>query len=145
MTTGKNTVVVGGGQAGLSVSHYLVQHAVEHVVLEQADGPGDAWRNHRWDSFTLNTPRWQSRVPGVRYGEDDPDGFMPKQEVVAHLDNLARELPVRTGARVASIKRHSASGRYVVKIDGGDTIRACNVVVATGLYQTPKIPKLAAD
>ena len=83
MTTQLNTIVVGGGQAGLSVSHYLTQHAVDHLVLEQADLPGDAWRSRRWDSFTLNTPRWQSRVPGVRYSEDDPDGFMPQQEVVA--------------------------------------------------------------
>src|SRR5215469_6003050 len=123
MSTSKNTVVVGGGQAGLAVSHHLVQDAIEHVVLEQADGPGDAWRNHRWDSFTLNTPRWQSHVPGVRYGEDDPDGFMPKPEVVAHLDKLARELPVRTGARVASIARHGASGCYIAKIHGGEPIR----------------------
>jgi putative flavoprotein involved in K+ transport len=133
---------VGGGQAGLSVSHYLLQHAVEHVVLEQANGPGDAWRNNRWDSFTLNTPRWQSRVPGVRYGEDDPDGFMPKQEVVAHLDSLASRLPLRTRARVASIERNNR-GDYVVTVDGGETIKARNVVVATGLYQTPKVPQIA--
>ena len=142
MTTSKNTVVVGGGQAGLSVSHYLVQHAIEHVVLEQADGPGDAWRNHRWDSFTLNTPRWQSHVPGVGYGEDDPDGFMPKQEVVAHLDNLANHLPLRSRARVSGVERDKR-GDYVVTVDGGETIRARNVVVATGLYQTPKVPQVA--
>ena len=80
MITTVNTVVVGGGQAGLSVSHYLTKLSVSHVVLEQADRPGEAWRNHRWDSFTLNTPRWQSRLPGVQYGEDDPDGFMPRDE-----------------------------------------------------------------
>ena len=142
MTTSKDTVVVGGGQAGLSVSHYLVQHAVEHVVLEQANGPGDAWRNHLWVSFTLNTPRWQSRVPGVRYGEDDPDGFMPKQEVVAHLDSLASRLPLRTRARVASVERDNR-GDYVVTVDGGETIKARNVVVATGLYQTPKVRQIA--
>ena len=145
MTPHVNTVVVGGGQAGLSVSHYLTMHAVEHVVLEQADQPGDAWRNHRWDSFTLNTPRWQSRVPGVSYGRDDPDGFMPKQEVVAHLEGLARRLPVRTGASVTSIERHAGQGDYLVSIDGGETIKARNVVVATGLYQTPKIPRLGCD
>jgi putative flavoprotein involved in K+ transport len=144
MTTRVNTVVVGGGQAGLSVSHYLTKHALEHVVLEQANLPGDAWRSHRWDSFTLNTPRWQSHVPGARYGEDDPDGFMPKQEVVAHLEQLASRLPVRTRARVASITRDQR-GDYVVKIDGGETIRARNVVMATGLYQTPKIPRLVHD
>jgi putative flavoprotein involved in K+ transport len=144
MTTRVNTVVVGGGQAGLSVSYYLTTHAVEHVVLEQADLPGDAWRSHRWDSFTLNTPRWQSRVPGAHYGEDDPDGFMPKQEIVAHLERLASHLPVRTRARVTSITPDQRRD-YVVKFDGGETIRARNVVVATGLYQTPKTPRLARD
>jgi len=144
MTMKVNTVVVGGGQAGLSVSHYLTTHAIGHVVLEQADQPAEAWRNHRWDSFTLNTPRWQSRFPGVRYGEEDPDGFMPKQEVVATLERLASRLPVRFGARVTSIERDKRDD-YVVKIDGGETIRAHNVVIATGLYQTPKIPRLSSD
>src|SRR5262249_37899633 len=111
------------------------------------DQPAEAWRNHRWDSFTLNTPRWQSRFPGVRYGEDDPDGFMPKQEVVATLERLASRLPVRFGARVTSIERDKRDKRddYVGKIDGGETIRAPNVVIATGLYQTPKIPRLSSD
>jgi putative flavoprotein involved in K+ transport len=144
MTTRVNTIVVGGGQAGLSVSHYLTKRAVEHVVLEQADRPGDAWRSHRWDSFTLNTPRWQSRVPGVRYSEDDPDGFMPKQEVVTHLEALASRLPVRTRARVTSIARNKR-GDYVVTVAGGEPIEARNVVMATGLYQTPKFPRLARD
>ena len=140
MMTTVSTVVVGGGQAGLSVSHYLKQLSVDHVILEQADRPGEAWRNHRWDSFALNTPRWQSRLPGVRYGADDPDGFMPRQENVAHLDEMAQRLPVRTRARVVSVAREASNGDYVVSIDGGGKIRARNVVVATGLYQTPKIP-----
>lgn len=145
MTTQLNTIVVGGGQAGLSVSYYLRQHAIEHLVLEQADKPGEAWRNHRWDSFTLNTPRWQSRLPGVRYGEDDPDGFMPRQEVVAHLDEMAQRLPIRTRARAVSVARDAVGGDYVVSIDDGEKIRARNVVVATGLYQTPKIPEVGRN
>src|SRR5262252_9585933 len=141
-TTVVNTVIVGAGQAGLAVSHYLTKLSVNHVVLEQADRPGEAWRNHRWDSFTLNTPRWQSRLPGVRYGEDDPDGFMPKNEVVAHFEALAQTLPVRYRARVVAIERDGNSGNYVAEIDGGERIVARNVVVSTGLYQTPKIPAL---
>ena len=143
MMTTVNTIVVGAGQAGLSVSHYLKRLSVDHVVLEQADKPGEAWRNHRWDSFTLNTPRWQSRLPGARYGEDDPDGFMSRQEVVAHLDKVAQRLPIRTRAHVASVARDAAGGDYVVSIEGCGTIRAHNVVMATGLYQSPKIPQLA--
>ena len=118
MLTTVNTVVVGGGQAGLSVSHYLTKLSVSHVVLEQADRPGEAWRNHRWDSFTLNTPRWQSRLPGVIYGADDPHGFMPKQEAVAYFEDLARGLPVRYRARVTAIK--AKRGHYVVELDGGE-------------------------
>src|SRR6516225_3867829 len=143
MTKIVNTAVVGGGQAGLTVSHYLRRLSVDHVVLEQADRPGEAWRNHRWDSFTLNTPRWQSRLPGVRYRQDDPDGFMPKNEVVAHFEALARNLPVRYRTRVVAIERDGNSGNYVVEIDGGERMVARNVVVATGLYQTPKIPALS--
>jgi len=60
------TIIVGGGQAGLAVSYYLTQLGREHVVLEQSDKPGNAWRNHRWDSFALNTPNWQTTLPGGR-------------------------------------------------------------------------------
>jgi putative flavoprotein involved in K+ transport len=144
-TVAVNTVIVGAGQAGLSVSHFLKKLSVDHLVLEQADLPGEAWRNHRWDSFTLNTPRWQSRLPGDRFGGDDADGFMPKEEIVSRFEKLARPLPVRYGARVVAIERDSASGTYVVEIDGGKKITARNVVVATGLHQTPKIPALSRD
>jgi len=145
MTTTVNTVVVGGGQAGLAVSHYLTKLFVDHVVLEQADGPAEAWRNHRWDSFTLNTPRWQSRLPGVSYGEDDPDGFMSREEVVGYLESLARKLPVRYRKCVNRIERGGKSGGYLITINEGEQIWARNVVVATGLYQTPKIPALSRD
>jgi cation diffusion facilitator CzcD-associated flavoprotein CzcO len=70
---------------------------------------------HRWDSFTLNTPRWQSRLPGDRFG-GDADGFMPKDEIVARFEELARRLPVRYGARVVAIERDSASGIYVMQV-----------------------------
>jgi putative flavoprotein involved in K+ transport len=143
MTPHVNTVIVGAGQAGLAVSHYLTGLSVDHVVLEQADRAGEAWRNHRWDSFTLNTPRWQSRLPGVHYGEDDPDGFMPRNEVVAHFETLARRLPLHFGARVVAIERDARNGGYIVAIDGGHRIAARSVVVATGLYQAPKVPGLS--
>jgi putative flavoprotein involved in K+ transport len=138
-----NTAIIGAGQAGLAVSYYLTRHSLDHVVLEQADRPAEAWRNHRWDSFMLNTPRWQSRLPGVQDGRQDPDGFMPRDEIVARLEELARPLPVRHRAHVGEVE-HNALGYYVLKLDSGERIRARNVVVATGLYQTPKIPAISA-
>ena len=145
MTLRVETAVIGGGQAGLAVSYYLAREGHEHLVLEQCDRPGEAWRNHRWDSFTLNTPRWQSRLPGVHYRADDPDGFMHRNEVVAYLKDLADPLPVRYRALVTSVERDSRSADYVLKLSGGEKITARNVVVATGLYQTPKIPQLSRD
>ena len=82
-TTRLETVVIGAGQAGLSASYYLTQQRREHVVLEQADAPANAWRNHRWDSFTLNTPNWQSELPGAKHRGVDPDAFMTRAEIVA--------------------------------------------------------------
>jgi putative flavoprotein involved in K+ transport len=147
MTAPVNTVIVGGGQAGLSLSYHLTRQGRDHVVFEQADRPAEAWRNHRWDSFTLNTPSWQSQLPGAEYRGDDPDGFMSRNEIVAYLEQYVKcwHLPVRFRTRVDRVERNERWGNYVVRSQDGATILARNVVVATGLYQTPKIPAFSAD
>jgi putative flavoprotein involved in K+ transport len=141
-TTHIETVIVGGGQAGLSVSYYLTRQGREHVVLEQADAPANAWRNHRWDSFTLNTPNWQSQLPGPEHRDIDPDGFMTRAEIVAYFENYVRRfrLPVRYGAQVSRIEREDRTGAFVLTLVSGERIGTRNVVIATGLYQEPKIP-----
>ena len=143
-TTHVNTVVVGGGQAGLAVSYFLTLQGVDHLVLEQADGPANAWRNHRWDSFTLNTPNWQSQLPGAPH-HGDPDAFMSRREIVAYLERYAEHLPVRYGSRVTSVERNSPWGGYIVATADAASFVARNVVIATGLYQKPNIPAFAAD
>jgi len=119
----------------------------EHVVLEQANAPAEAWRNHRWDSFTLNTPNWQSRLPGAGDPGADPDGFASREEIVDYFEAYARRfrLPIRYRAPVSSVERDPRSGMFVVTIEGGERIQTRNVVIATGLYQTPKVPAFAAD
>src|SRR6478752_5865371 len=100
MTERANVVVIGAGQAGLSISHELSARGVEHVVLERG-GVGETWRG-RWDSFCLVSPNWATQLPGHPYDGDDPDGYLPRDEIVAYLERYAGgfEAPLRTGIRV---------------------------------------------
>ena len=137
-----DTVVVGGGQAGLAISYYLNQEGREHVVLERAPAVANAWRNQRWDSFTLVTPNFQVRMPGAEYSGSDPYGFMPLAEVIKYFDGYVERfhLPVHCGVEVFSVEK--IGEQYLVRTNEGD-FEAANVVIATGLYQAPKIPKLS--
>ena len=136
------TIIVGAGQAGLALSYHLMRRGREHLILEQEPAVANAWRNQRWDSFTLVTPNFQVRMPGAEYDGNDPYGFMSLQDVVTYFDEYVRRsrLPVRCGIKVLSVQKcgltylvHTTNGHYAAK----------NVVIATGLYQTPKIPSFA--
>ena len=81
-------VVVGAGHAGLAVSRVLSDRGIDHVVLERGE-VANTWRTERWDSLRLLTPNWQTRLPGLAYDGDDPDGFMTAPEVIAFLDRYA--------------------------------------------------------
>ena len=100
MTNTIDVVIVGAGQAGLAVSHELTRAGIAHVVLERGQ-VGQSWRG-RWDSFCLVTPNWFLRLPGYPYDGGDPDGFMPRDEVVQYLERYAAgfEAPVRKGIDV---------------------------------------------
>jgi len=138
MTEHIDTIIVGGGQGGLSTSYHLLRQEREHVIFEQADKAAKAWRE-RWDSFTLITPNWTIRLPGAEYQGDDPDGFMAREEVVAYFDEYIErfDLPIRYGIRVTSVEPIEAG--YLVSTDEAE-FEAANVVIATGLYQQPRIP-----
>lgn len=136
-------IIVGGGQAGLSVSFYLCKQNIEHLVLERA-GKFESWRHNRWDSFCLVTPNWQCRLPGWPYRGDEPNGFMAKDEIVAYLDGFARsfDAPLREGVDVTRVARHELG--YVVETSAG-TWTAGQVVIATGGYDQPIVPTFAAE
>ena len=142
-------VVVGAGHAGLSTSYYLSRAGLPHVVLEKGR-VGETWRSKRWDSFTLVTPNWMCNLPGYPYAGDDPDGFLPRDGVVTYLERYAQSFraPVREGVRVTSIKarepHESAPTAYVVETDQG-TFETPVVVVATGFFEQPKVPAVAAN
>jgi len=146
MSTYIETVIVGGGQAGLGTSYYLCQQDRPHIVLEQATQAGNAWRNHRWDSFTLNTPNWQSSLPGTEISSTDPDGFLSRDEIVEYFEEYVKRfhLPVRYGVQVQAVRKSEANNTYAVETNVG-TFEARNVVIATGLYQKPKLPPFSGD
>src|SRR5512137_2500743 len=101
------TVVIGAGQAGLAASHALSSQGCEHVVLERAGRAGHVWRDERWDSFTLVTPNWSVQMPGAEYNGDQPDAFMPRDDIAALLEGYPDRfhLPVRYHTPVTGVER----------------------------------------
>ena len=136
------TVVVGAGHAGLAVSHCLAARGIDHVVIERGE-VAHTWRTERWESLRLLTPNWQTRVPGLAYDGDDPDGFMTMAEVVAFIERYARLVapPLETGTTVESLTRNGAD--YKVVTDRG-AWRCAAVVIASGGFNIPSIPAVGA-
>ena len=131
-----DTIVVGGGQAGLSTSWHPTRRGVEHAVLERGR-VGQEWRQARWDSFVLNTPNWAQQLPGFAYAGPEPDAFAPLAEVIAYLEDYAASFaaPVREGVSVTALRARPEGG-YELDTEGG-AVHAGSVVVATGAYQRP--------
>jgi putative flavoprotein involved in K+ transport len=132
-----DTVVIGGGQAGLAIGYYLQKRGQDFVILDAGDSVGDAWRN-RWNSLRLFTPATLSGLPGMTL--PFPGGYFPtKDQTADYLEEYAGRfgLPVRLGRHVDSLRRNS--GGYLVSA-GEERYLAENVVVATGPYHTPRIP-----
>ena len=143
-----DTVVVGGGQAGLSASWHLKQVGREHLVLDRGK-IGDTWRQ-RWDSFCLVTPNGYCRLPGFPYDGDEPDGFMLRDQIVAYVERFARsfEPPYRGGMEVRRVGPSSDGGRFSLETSEG-VLGTDNVIIAVGTHQKPSVPawggKLADD
>lgn len=130
-------VIVGGGQAGLALSRELIRSGVEHVVLERGR-VGQTWRD-RWDSFCLVSPNWSVQLPDRPYTGEDPDGFMPRDEIVAYLEGYreALGLPVREGVSARSV---AASGDgFRIRTSAGELEARC-LVLANGAFQRPHRP-----
>jgi putative flavoprotein involved in K+ transport len=141
MTETIDVVVIGAGQAGLSLSHELSHAGIDHVVLERGR-VGETWRG-RWDSFHLVLPNWTVQLPGSAHRSGDPDGFMARDDVVAHLVGYARGFaaPVREGVNVSALESGGESG-FLVRASSGE-IRARQVVLASGGYQKSYRPPAA--
>ena len=137
-----STVVVGAGQAGLSVSRELTDRGVEHVVLERAR-VAQAWRD-RWDSFTLVTPNWTLCLPGTPYDGTDPEGHVARDDIVGYLQQYQQtwDVPVREGVRVDSVRAGRAA-RFTLETSEGE-LDADTVVVCAGAFQRPYRPPVGS-
>ena len=135
--------IIGGGQAGLSMSYLLASRGIEHVVLER-ERIAHAWRADRWDSFCLVTPNWQCTLPNFPYRGDDPDGFMKKDEIVAYIEAFAASFaaPIREGVAVSRLGRSQDGRAFVLETSAG-RITAGQIVVAIGGYHATTLPRMA--
>lgn len=136
-----DTLVVGGGQAGIAASEHLSAHGIEHLVLERAR-IAERWRTGRWDSLVANGPAWHDRFPGLPM-EGDPEAFVPKEEVADYFVRYARRIgaPLRTGVEVTRAERLEGREGFGVETSRG-RVEARNLVAATGPFQKPVVPPL---
>lgn len=141
-TEGIDTLVIGGGQAGLSVGYQLARRDVPFVILDANQRVGDSWR-HRWDSLRLFTPNRFNGLPGMSF--PGPRWALPtKDEFADYLESYAErfELPVRTGVEVERLTRNG--DRFVARAGDGH-LEADNVVVAMSSWQRPRVPQFASE
>ena len=136
-----DAVVIGAGQAGLTMSWYLRQAGREHIVLERRDRLGGAWQD-RWDAFRLVSPNWTASFPGWEYDGNDPDGYMPRDEIAGRVARYAEviDAPVHLAAAVERLRLRTHGGGGFRLTTTGGAVDAAQVFVATGGFQIPNIP-----
>jgi putative flavoprotein involved in K+ transport len=139
------TLVIGGGQAGLAMSHMLKQRGCAHLLLER-HRIAERWRTERWEGLRFQFPNWSVRLPDFPFPHTDPDAFATSREIVDFLTAYAAFVapPIRCGVPVTALRRGDGASGFVAETPAG-LIEAANVVVATGPYQRPIIPDLLRD
>tara|TARA_B100000676_G_scaffold183751_1_gene180693 strand:+ start:578 stop:1837 length:1260 start_codon:yes stop_codon:yes gene_type:complete len=137
-----DTVVVGGGQAGIAMSEHLSNAGVAHVVLER-HRIAERWRSQRWDSLVANGPAWHDRFPGMEFPETHPDAFPGKEAIADYFVAYANmiDAPIRCGVAVTSVCALEGRPGFRLETTAG-TLEANSVVAATGAFQTPVVPDL---
>jgi putative flavoprotein involved in K+ transport len=136
------TLIVGGGQAGLAMSEQLSKHRLPHLVVER-HRIAERWRSERWDGLHANGPAWHDRLPGFPIPGVEPDGFASRDQMVAYFEAYAERIgaPVRCGVAVTALSRLESGDGFRAETSHG-VIEATNVVAATGPFQRPLIPPM---
>ena len=136
-----DTLIVGGGQAGIAMSEHLSNCKIPHLVLER-NRIAERWRSERWDSLVANGPAWHDRFPNMEFADFDPNGYPSKEQVVDYFVAYAEMIkaPIRCGIEVKEVRRNVGRPGFCVETSDG-IIEANNVVAATGPFQRPLIPE----
>lgn len=140
-----DTLVIGGGQAGIAMSEHLSNLDVPHLVLER-HRIAEQWRTGRWDSLVANGPAWHDRFPGLEFDDIEPDAFPSKERVADYFVSYADKInaPIRTGVEVTNVVRNVGRTGFTVTTSDG-VIEANRVVAATGPFHHAVIPPIAPE
>lgn len=140
-----DTLIVGGGQAGIAMSEHLGKAGVPHLVLEK-NRTAEAWRTGRWDNLVANGPAWHDRFPNLEFVGNDPDEFVTKDRFAQYLVDYAAMIkaPIREGVEVLEAVRQPGKGGFLVRTSAGE-IEARRIVAATGAFQHPVIPPIVPE
>jgi putative flavoprotein involved in K+ transport len=133
------TLIIGGGQAGLAMSEHLSKRGVRHLVVER-HRIVERWRSERWDSLVANGPAWHDRFPGMAFGVE-PNSFATRDQIVAYFVAYAKQIaaPIRCGVEVKALHKNADGSGFLADTSAG-VIEATNVVIATGPFQRPVVP-----
>ncbi len=140
-----DTLVVGGGQAGIALSEHFGNNGIPHIILEK-NRTAEAWRTGRWDALVANGPAWHDRFPSLLFKGDDPDAFVSKDRVAEYLVEYAEMVnaPIREGVEALKAERLPGEGGFLVQTTAGE-IQAKRIVAATGAFQHPVIPPIVPE
>ncbi len=138
-----DTLIVGGGQAGVAMSEHLSNNGISHLVLER-DRIAERWRTGRWDSLVANGPAWHDRFPGMAF--TDPEAFVDKESIADYFVAYAKQIkaPIRCGVEVKEVQKNAGRSGFRIETSHG-VIEAKNVVAATGAFQCPVIPPIVPE
>ena len=141
MSTEKvETLIIGGGQAGLAMSEHLSNRGVSHLIVER-HRIAERWRSERWDSLVANGPAWHDRFPTLAFSDIDPNSFAHRDRIVDYFETFAKQInaPIHCGVEVTAVQRKARGSGFLAETSEG-MIEATNVVAATGPFQRPLIP-----
>ena len=140
-----DTVIVGGGQAGIAMSEHLSNHGIDHIVFEK-HRIAEAWRTGRWDSLVMNGPAWHDRFPNMEFASHAPDEFPDKDAVADYMEAYAKrfDAPIHTGVEVTKATKKQGGGGFVIDTTQG-VYHANHIVAATGAFQIPVIPPVIPE